>query len=154
MTEPEKLQGARGYEAWLQVARTNSKCHQALNALLEKVGLSLAQHEVLVWIHRRSGLTQKDLSEQLLVVKSNVSALLKKLEDRGLVRRTTDPDDSRNKKLSLTAKGRRLVEKSFALQNKVVEAMTSVLTDAEIEQVKSMMRRIGASLDELAASGH
>ena len=152
MAKPEELVGARGYDAWLQVGRTNLKCHHALNALLDTVNLSLAQHEVLVAIHKRSGLTQKQLSEQLLVVKSNVSALLKKLEQQGLVKRIVDPADARNKHLSLTARGRKLVQKSFDLQNRVVEAMTSVLSDKEIEQVRSMMRRVGASLDELAAS--
>ena len=116
MTSSGKLRKARGFDVWLLVGRTNIKVHQALNLMLDKVDLSLAQHEILVNIRNNSGLTQKQLSDQLLVVKSNITALIQKLEARGLVRRTPDPDDTRKKCLALTTKGEALVQQSFALQ--------------------------------------
>ncbi len=149
MNSALELAKVRGFDVWLEVGRTNLKCHRALNTLLASVDLSLAQHEVLVMIRTFSGLTQKELSERLLVVKSNVSALIKKLEARGLVRREPDPHDSRNKRLSLTAAGERLVQRSFALQNRVVRAMTEVMTDEELTWTRDVMRRVGTALDEL-----
>ena len=145
----KQLQMPRGFDTWLTVGRTNLKVHRVLNLLLGELDLSLAQHEILVTIRRDSGLTQRELSEQLLVVKSNATALLKKLEARGLVRRTPDPDDSRIKRLSLTRKGNGLVERSFAVQTKVVKAMVSVVTDAELEFIADIMGRVGEVLDEL-----
>ena len=135
MPPEAKLRKARGFDVWLEVGRTNIKVHRVLNQLLDTVDLSLAQHEILVNIHHNTGLTQKQLSDQLLVVKSNVTALLKKLESRGLVQRQVDPQDSRNKRLSLTEAGEALLHRSFALQNTVVEAMMSVMSDAELEQL-------------------
>ena len=146
MTIQTQLRKTRGFDVWLLVGRTNLKVHRALNSLLASVDLSLAQHEILVNIHRNSGLTQKQLSEQLLVVKSNISALVKKLEARGLVRRTPDPADSRNNQLTLTGSGEALVQKSFALQNKLVKAMVAVMSDAELEQMADVMERVGDSL--------
>ena len=143
------LQPPRGFEAWLTVGRTNLKVHRALNLLLGELDLSLAQHEILVTIGRQSGLTQRELSEQLLVVKSNATALLKKLEARGLVNRSTDPDDSRIKRLTLTRSGEALVEKSFAVQARVVEAMVSVMTDEELEMTADVMRRGGDAVERL-----
>lgn len=143
------LERIRGFETWLTVGRTNLKVHRALNHALAEADLSLAQHEILVAIWQNSGLTQSQLSEQLLVIKSNVSALIKKLEARGLVLRTVDPGDTRSKRLSLTRAGTALVTKSIALQNRIVEAMASVMTDAELAVISDVMRRVGKAIEAL-----
>ena len=147
----KQLKAVRGYDVWLEVGLANLKCHRALNSLLATLDLTLAQHEVLVAIKRFSGLTQKELSQRLFVVKSNISALIKKLEARGLVERTPDAKDSRNKRLRLTRLGDTLVQKSFELQNRVVEAMTAVLTDADLARTHIVMRHVSDALDKLEA---
>ena len=145
----EKLNKTRGFDVWLTVGRTNLKVHRALNLALGKLDLSLAQHEILLAIRQNTGLTQKQLSENLLVVKSNVSALIKKLEGRGLVRRKSDSSDSRNKHLSLTDAGHDLVLQSLAEQNKIIDAMASVMSDDELEKTEKIMRRVGNAIDQL-----
>ena len=150
MSLQNRFKEPRGFDAWLSVGRTNQKVHRILNLLLGELGLSLAQHEILLTIDRQSGLTQRELSDQLLVIKSNATALLKKLEARALVRRDSDPHDSRVKRLKLTRSGRALVKKSFAVQASVVEAMAAVMTDDELEHTKVMMSRANVALDELA----
>ena len=149
MALQKQLRRPRGFEAWLTVGRTNLKVHRALNLLLAELDLSLAQHEILATIHRYSGLTQRELSEQLLVVKSNATALLKKLEARGLIRREPDPEDSRIKRLSLTRSGDALVQRSFAVQTRVISAMASVMSDDELEHTASVMTRVGEAIDQL-----
>lgn len=149
MAKQARLVKPRGLETWLTVGRTNLKVHRALNQLLGRLDLSLAQHEILVTIARFSDLTQRELSERLLVTKSNATALLNKLESRGLVRRTPDPDDSRVNRLSLTQPGVTLVEKSFAEQTKVIQAMVSIMTDDELRQIDAIMHRVGDAIDRL-----
>ena len=152
MALQKALRKPRGFDTWLMVGRTNLKVHRALNLLLGELDLSLAQHEILVTIRRHSGLTQRELSERLLVVKSNATALLKKLEARGLVRRITDPEDSRVKRLSLTRAGDALVRRSFAVQSKVIKAMASVMSDAELDRMADVMNRVDDAIDRLTGS--
>ena len=149
MALQKRLRKPRGFDTWLTVGRTNLKVHRALNQLLGELDLSLAQHEILMTIRRHSGLTQGELSERLLVVKSNATALLKKLEARGFVRRSRDSSDSRIRRLSLTGTGNALVEKSFTIQTRVVRAMASVMTDDELERMDDVMRRVGNAIDGL-----
>ena len=149
MKSKEKLDKTRGFDVWLTVGRTNLKVHRALNQSLGELDLSLAQHEILLSIWQKNGITQKQLAENLLVVKSNVSALIKKLEARGLVQRDCDPNDTRNKCLSLTAAGRKLVRKSFERQNKIIDAMASVMQDKELQVTGEVMTRVGKALDRL-----
>jgi DNA-binding MarR family transcriptional regulator len=151
MGNAKKLEKTRGFDVWLTVGRTNLKVHRALNQTIGELDLSLAQHEILLSILQKPGLTQKQLAENLLVVKSNVSALIKKLEARGLVHRDCDPCDTRNKCLSLTEAGERLVRQSFERQNRVIEAMVSVMSDEELKMIGDVMSRVGPSLDKLIA---
>ena len=151
MALQKKLRNPRGFDTWITVGRTNLKVHRALNLLLGELDLSLAQHEILVTIHRYSGLTQRELSEQLMLIKSNATALLNKLEARGLVCRKTDAADSRIKRLSLTRSGISLVQKSFAVQTRVIKTMASVMTDDELERMAEMMKRVGNAVDDLIA---
>lgn len=149
MPKQKSLRNPRGFDSWLTVGRTNLKVHRALNQLLGELGLSLAQHEILVTIRRHPEITQRELADRLHVIKSNATALLKKLEVRGLVTRTSDPCDSRINRLDLTRSGHELVEQSFALQTRVIRAMASVMTDEELEQTADVMSRVGAAIDEL-----
>lgn len=149
MTDPNPLAGEPGYLTWLAVGRSHHKCHRALNARLASLDLSLAQHEVLVGIAQRPGATQNQISRRLFVVKSNVSALIAKLEARGLVRREASAEDSRVKRLFLTEAGDALVRESFRLQTEVVNAMMAPLTPEEIEATRDVMERVGRALDAL-----
>ena len=144
-----KLTKTRGFDVWLAVGRNNLKGHRALNQSLAELDLSLAQHEILLAIRQNPGITQKALAASLLVVKSNVSALIKKLEGRGLVHRECDPADARNKCLGLTKAGHELVLKSFARQNKIIDAMTAVMSDEDLERMAAITRRVSDALDEL-----
>lgn len=148
MQSQTKLRKTRGFDVWLAVARTNSKVHRALNLSLAELDLSLAQHEILMSIWHKSGITQNQLAEKLLVVKSNVSALLKKLEARGLVQRDCDPADTRNKCLSLTEAGRQLFRLSFERQNQIIETMASVMSDDDLQKTGETMDRVGKALEE------
>ena len=149
MSKQKPLRNPRGLDTWLTVGRTNLKVHRTLNQLLGELDLSLAQHEILVTIRRHPNLTQRELADRLHVIKSNATALLNKLEARGLITRTTDPEDSRVNRLNLSRSGRALVEKSFAVQTRVIKAMTSVMSDEELEFTSDLMNRVGAAIDEL-----
>jgi DNA-binding MarR family transcriptional regulator len=149
MSKQKPLRNPRGLDTWLTVGRTNLKVHRTLNQLLGELDLSLAQHEILVTIRRHPNLTQRELAARLHVIKSNATALLNKLEARGLIARTTDLEDSRVNRLNLSRSGRALVEKSFAVQTRVIKAMTSVMSDEELEFTSDLMNRVGAAIDEL-----
>jgi DNA-binding MarR family transcriptional regulator len=152
MPKQKPLRTPRGFDTWITVGRTNLKVHRALNQLLGELELSLAQHEILVTIRRNPDLKQRELADRLHVIKSNATALLQKLETRGLVIRTSDPDDSRINRLNLTRSGDALVEKSFAVQSRVIDAMASVMTDDELERTADVMKRIDTAIDDLLNS--
>ena len=132
---------ARGSDVWWLVGRTNMKVHRVLTQMLSELDLTLAQHEILVAIWESPDITQQQLAEKLLVVKSNISALVAKLERNGLLERTSDPSDNRNKRVILSDEGKELVIRSLEKQNQVIKNMASVLSNDDLEDVERIMTR-------------
>jgi DNA-binding MarR family transcriptional regulator len=54
--------------------------------------------------HGSAGLSQQELSEQLIVTKSNVVGLIDRLESSGYVKRMSHPSDRRFNQIVLTQK--------------------------------------------------
>lgn len=134
------------YPSWLAVVKTYARCHRLLSVRLAGLDLSVAQHELLLAVGRDEGLLQQTLAGRLLTGKSNVTALLQRLESRGLVRREQGAQDARGRHVFLTDEGRERLAASTRVQAEVVELMTGGLSTNEIATLGDIMRTVGARL--------
>ncbi len=140
------------YASWLEVVKTYMKCQRLLTARLALLDLSIARYEVLLAIARDEGLSQMRLADRLLVAKSNVTALLQRLEALGLIRRESDPDDARGYRVYLTRKGRAVLKKGVREQAEVVKIMMEGLSAQDARVFGRVMRGVGGRLDEALSS--
>ena len=68
----------------------------------------------LLWaVWRREGIRQNELAEELFTDPNTVTAMVVRLEKRGLIRRDVCPEDGRARRVSLTSAGRRLVGRLY-----------------------------------------
>ncbi|WP_164936316.1 MarR family winged helix-turn-helix transcriptional regulator [Bradyrhizobium nanningense] len=115
-----------------------------------------AVHTILE-IGIRGPMTSGELGDFLLLEKSSVSRLVRKLIDCGELRETPDETDARSKRLSLTAKGRRTLEALHAFGRQQVCGALAALTEAEQRKVREGMMLYARALrqsrvgDEAAA---
>ena len=137
------------HEYWLNVGKTFLSCQRTLNRLLAEMNVSIAQHEILLTLFHNKEMTHKDLSEQLLVVKSNISNLVKKLEQRDLVEVVPSPTDLRVKYLRITDCGRKLVKKTSAIQKKVVGGMVAGASKSDLAATNRVMLSALQALDKI-----
>lgn len=142
-----ELDELASYPAWLEVVKTYAKCQRLLARELEDLGLSIAKHEVLLVVLRDEGVSQRALAERLLVTKSNVTALVQKLEAAGWLRREVDPVDARGRRLYVTPAGKALARRAAKRQAKVVRIMTGDLSQREVDALHRVMRAVGGKLD-------
>ena len=91
------------------VVRLAEAVDRAFVAALAGLGLKPRDLRLLVLVDRASGLNQRALARQLDVDAGNLIAILDRLEGDGLLRRTRDESDRRQRLVSLTAKGRRVL---------------------------------------------
>jgi len=92
---------------WIRLARIRRKYEHAATEQLRPWDLSLAQFDLLSALGASEGITQFDLAKQLLVTQGNITQLLDKLEQRGLLVRH---QEGRTKCLMLTEQGRNLLD--------------------------------------------
>ena len=74
-----------------------------------KIGLTPQQHVCLSALDRCHVLDQISLEKALGMDRATVGQTIRRLEARGLVRRTTSKEDSRRKLVTLTPTGKKLV---------------------------------------------
>jgi len=99
-----------GYRALMELLRTADTVWNGSRVFFERWGLSPSQFNVLNLLRLNpAGLSQTDLSRQLIMHRSNLTGLVDKLEQRGLVARREVAADRRAYSVVLTAAGARLL---------------------------------------------
>jgi DNA-binding MarR family transcriptional regulator len=87
---------------------------QAIRAVGEDLGLSIAQLDVLRQLHAHGPTPMRRLAETMNCEASNLTGLVDKLERRGLVQRQDHPADRRVRVLALTDAGTEMSRQVWA----------------------------------------
>ena len=98
------------YQALIQLLRTAEELWNASRVFFARWDLSPSQFNLLnVLTDFPDGCTQSDLSRQLIMHRSNVTGLVDRLEERGLVNRKESTTDRRAWLVVLTPAARKLL---------------------------------------------
>jgi len=108
----QKPFGSLAHEAFLNVARTETVLRDGIDRLLEAHDLTLTQYNVLRVLRgaESAGLCRNEIRDRLITRMPDVSRLLDRMEDAGLIRRVRSTEDRRQVNTTLTTKGRKLVD--------------------------------------------
>lgn len=124
---------------WLRLARVHQKVNHATAEFMREYGLSMAQFDVLAQISSTEGCTQQELADRLFVTKGNVSQLLERLEQRGLICRTPH---GRAYALSLSEQGKALTAKVVPAQEEYIARLFGGLSYEEQSQLRHLLHRL------------
>jgi DNA-binding MarR family transcriptional regulator len=86
---------------------------RAYKPILDALGLTYTQYIAMVALSEADDQTVSVLGEKLFLESNTLTPILKKLEQMGYVRRQRDPADERQVRLSLTAAGRKLLDRDL-----------------------------------------
>ncbi len=98
-------------------------------------GISMSQMATLFQISRRGRLGVSDIGDDLGVSNAAASQLLDRLVQQGLVLRSENPLDRREKQLVLTDQGRQLLVESTRSRQEWLERLAATFTPEEQERV-------------------
>jgi len=119
------------------------------------LGLTEVQFNVLnVLAGAPEGMSQRELSDVLVVDRSNVTTLLDRMEKAGWVRREDDPRDRRVYRVRLTAPGRRLQAKVIPLYLAAVEKVVAAIPRREIERTLATLAALETGAKAWEGVGH
>jgi DNA-binding MarR family transcriptional regulator len=111
------------------------------------------QFDVLSQLDReRDGLTFVELSRRLLVTAGNLTGIVDRLHGEGLVRRAVHPADRRAFRLTLTAKGRRLVRRAQSRHHRALTALLGEVPARDLRALRRLLDRLRSSATSRASA--
>lgn len=129
-------------------AASTVRSHMESTVLAEH-DLSWAAFTVLwvLWIWGEQ--ETRHIAQETGSTKGTLTGVLKTLEQRGLVTRSTHPHDRRLVLVKLTAPGTKMIKSTFPEFNAQERLATGALTVAEQEQLAALLRKVTQRVHEL-----
>lgn len=123
------------------------RSHRALSLLaaasIAKAGLGLTDFAALEALLHKGPLTISEIQDKVLLASGSMTAAVDRLEKLGLVVRKASPSDRRARVVELTPQGKRLAASCFEKHAKDLEALMSVLSEKEREQLYGSAKKLG-----------
>jgi len=121
---------------------------------LAPIGLTFESFSLIVTL-RRSGppyeLNPTALYRESLLSSGAITNRIDRVEHEGLVRRLPDPNDRRGTIVRLTAKGRKLADRSIQVHFEALKETLSGLDRAEREQLAKLLSKLLLSVEQRRA---
>jgi len=109
-----------------------------------RFGLTPAQFQMLTVINRLRGerITQRRLGQEMYVSFPNVTVMLARLEREELIERAVNPQDRRERFVSITPQGRTLLRRIWKEQPAQLQWVMAGLNDNERLQLAHLMEKV------------
>jgi len=111
---------------------------------LGEFGLTPVQYASLLAIRDRPGIDQRSLGRMIAIDRSTIGTVMKGLEDRELITRTTPPNNLRIKVMRVTERGESLLIKSV---NAIANVQKRLLAPLCPEDQKTLLRLLSQVMD-------
>jgi DNA-binding MarR family transcriptional regulator len=140
------------YAPLIRLLRASEALWNASRVFFDEWELSPSQFNILnlLW-EQPDGLTQSDLGRQLIMHRSNVTGLVDRLEQRGLVARKESATDRRAWRVVLSPAGRKLMLRILPRYYAVAEQVWGKRTPAQAETLAGQVTELAANADSIAS---
>lgn len=114
-------------------------------------GISFPQSLALMQLHHKNMCGVSDIAGFLDVTPAAASQMIDKLVQEGYVERAEDPNDRRVKQLTLTSKGKRMIEKTHELNQTWLSDLAHSLAPDEQAEISNALTRLTKAARQLDA---
>ncbi len=121
---------------------------------VRKLGFSMSQVFALRYIHRCGPCNISDIAKALGITNAAASQMLQKLVTQGYVVREENPEDRRNKRLSLTPKGEETLREIIPSWETALDTLTANSTPEEIAQLTAAFELVLSKMPPSPTSSH
>ena len=123
--------------------------NKVYRGLLKDLNLTYPQYLVMLVLWEKDGVNVSEICDRLFLETTTLTPLLKRLEARGLIKRTRSIEDERQVIVTLTGEGQELKATASHIPACVGEAMDCSLT--EIADLRDRLNEVRASLFKSAS---
>lgn len=126
----------------IALARAFQALEQGVRPHLAQSGLGMTEFAVLEVLYHKGALPLGELRDRILVTGASTTYVVKKLEQRGLMRRRICAEDQRVIFGELTAKGRALIDEVFPAHVDRLREVMAGLSVSEKHAATRLLRRL------------
>lgn len=132
------------------IKRLSHFLSQLIQSKAEPHGITNAQLNLLFCLRGNDSTTQNQLLQYLDIKSSTLTVLLKSLEQKGLISRSRDPNDSRAKTLELSVNGKKLIRQSIdPWAEKLDRDLFKGFTESEKKQLLNFFDRLLSNIEQV-----
>lgn len=131
---------------WVTLARSYQTFTRVVSSRVLESGLTIPQFGILEALYHLGPLSLGELAEKLLVTGGNVTYVMDRLEEQGLVYRQRSDLDRRVVEARLTGEGRALIERTFPDHARFLGRMVEHLDPTEQQELRELLKRLGKGL--------
>ena len=125
--------------------RAHAECH------IHSLGIGFSDFGVLEALLNKGPLPVNTLGAKVRLTSGSITALVDRLQRKGLVERREDASDRRTRVVHLTPAGRKLISCAFADHEAAIDRATAGLSPAERAQAAELIKKLGLYAHQLGA---
>lgn len=126
------------------------KIHKHQDEALRKDDLTFSQMGVLLFLlfHPQENATTGDISAELQIKHPSAVGLIHRLEEKQMVERIPNPEDSRSSYIKLTQKARDFLARNKEYNDEMDRTLVSGLSEEEVQTLRSLLDRVYANMKD------
>jgi DNA-binding MarR family transcriptional regulator len=126
----------------LHVQRAARALARRFDEAMRPLGLTNGQFSLMMSLNRPKPPGMAAVALLLAMDRTTLTAALKPLRRRGLLKITTDPADGRGRLLTLTAKGRRLLARAVPVWRSTHTTVEALLRNGDLDRFRNNLRAL------------
>lgn len=130
---------------WIQLFRSFNKIRMKESHYIHSFDLTMNQFQVLEVLYHRGDLSIGAITTLTMGTPGNITVVIRNLKRDGFVTSIPDPKDKRSSIISITQKGKDIIEVLFPGHAKNFESYFEVLNEDEMETLFNLLRKLQKS---------
>ena len=143
--KPTKTYGKtsdKSMQTWMQIFRTYNKIRTKETTYIQSFDLTMNQFQVLEVLYHRGDLNIGSITKLTMSTSGNITVVVRNLKRDGYITSIADIKDKRASILSITQKGKDIIEKLFPTHAKNFENYFEVLDEEETDTLFTLLRKL------------
>ena len=132
-----------GVHLWLILWKAFDSLQRHAECHIHSLGLGFSDFGVLEVLLHKGPMPVNTLGAKIRLTSGSITALVDRLEKKGLLERRIDKDDRRTRMVHLTPAGHKLISCAFADHEQAMASATSGLTAEERNQAAELLKKLG-----------
>lgn len=141
-TQSYGLKADKSMQTWIQLSRAYNKIRSLETTHITSFGITINQFEVLEVLYHRGELNVGTITQLIMSTPGNITIVVKNLKKNEYITSIPNPKDKRASILSITQKGKDVIEELFPSHAKNFESYFKDLSDEETQTLFFLLRKL------------